>query len=100
MVTARRLVGALLFFTGVVWIGQGLGWITGSFMTGIYGMHDEESAAFLTFLNRHIENPNFHVRWSWQPGDLAIWDERCTNHRALSDHFPQHRLMRRCTIDG
>ena len=35
MVTvARRVVGALLFFTGVVWIGQGLGWIGGSFMTG------------------------------------------------------------------
>jgi hypothetical protein len=31
---ARRIIGALLFFTGVVWIGQGLGWITGSFMTG------------------------------------------------------------------
>ena len=34
MTIARRIVGALLFFTGVVWIGQGLGWITGSFMTG------------------------------------------------------------------
>jgi hypothetical protein len=31
---ARRIVGALLFFTGAVWIGQGLGWIGGSFMTG------------------------------------------------------------------
>jgi hypothetical protein len=31
---ARRIAGALLFLTGVVWIGQGLGWITGSFMTG------------------------------------------------------------------
>ena len=53
-------------------------------MTGIDGMHDDESALFLAFLNRHIENPNFHTRWSWRPGDLAIWDERCTNHRALS----------------
>ena len=34
MAIARRILGALLFFTGVVWIGQGLGWITGSFMTG------------------------------------------------------------------
>jgi hypothetical protein len=31
---ARRVVGALLFFTGVVWVGQGLGWIHGSSMTG------------------------------------------------------------------
>ncbi len=34
MTLARRIVGALLFLTGVVWIGQGLGWISGSFMTG------------------------------------------------------------------
>ena len=34
MTVARRILGALLFFTGVVWIGQGLGWIGGSFMTG------------------------------------------------------------------
>jgi hypothetical protein len=31
---ARRVVGALLFFTGVVWVGQGLGWVHGSSMTG------------------------------------------------------------------
>ena len=30
----RRILGGCLFFTGIVWIGQGLGWITGSFMTG------------------------------------------------------------------
>ena len=69
-------------------------------MTAIDGMHAAESAALLSFLNRHIENPNFHLRWSWQPGDLAIWDERCTNHRALSDHYPQFRQMRRCTVKG
>ena len=59
-----------------------------------------ERAVPRSFLNRHIENPNFHVRWSWRPGDLAIWDERCTNHRALSDHYPQYRQMRRCTVKG
>jgi taurine dioxygenase len=31
---------------------------------------------------------------------VAIWDELSTNHRALSDHYPQHRKMRRCTVDG
>ena len=34
MAIGRRILGALLFFIGIVWIGQGLGWITGSFMTG------------------------------------------------------------------
>ena len=72
--------------------------VAGAFMTGIDGMHDDDSAVLLTFLNHLIENPNFHTRWSWRPGDLAIWDERCTNHRALSDHYPQYRQMRRCTV--
>lgn len=34
MALVRRILGVLLFFTGVVWVGQGLGWIGGSFMTG------------------------------------------------------------------
>ncbi|HXY91254.1 MAG TPA: TauD/TfdA family dioxygenase [Acidimicrobiia bacterium] len=74
--------------------------VSGAFMTGIDGMHEDESATVLGFLNRHVEDPNLHVRWSWTPGDLAIWDERCTNHRALSDHYPQFRQMRRCTVRG
>ena len=52
------------------------------------------------FLGRHIENPNFCVRWHWTEGDVAVWDEASTNHRALSDHYPAHRVMRRCTVDG
>ncbi len=33
-------------------------------------------------------------------GDVAIWDERCTLHHALLDHYPKHRKMNRCTVDG
>jgi taurine dioxygenase len=74
--------------------------VSGTFMIGIDGMTDAESRMLLDFLAAHIQNPNFHVRWSWQPGDLAIWDERRTNHRALSDHYPRDRRMRRCTVEG
>jgi taurine dioxygenase len=74
--------------------------VSGRFMDQIVGMHRDESDALLGYLNRHIENPNFCVRWRWQPDDLAMWDEASTNHRALSDHYPQHRVMRRCTVEG
>ena len=37
-----------------------------------------------------------HMRWRWQAGDLVIWDETSTCHRALTDHFPARRVMRRC----
>jgi taurine dioxygenase len=74
--------------------------VAGGFMHEIVGMHPDESALLLGWLRSRVENPNLQVRWSWRVGDVAIWDERCTNHRALSDHFPQHRLMRRCTVEG
>jgi taurine dioxygenase len=74
--------------------------VSGRFMEQVVGMHRDESDALLGFLMRHIENPNFQVRWHWTVGDLAVWDEASTNHRALSDHSPAHRVMRRCTVDG
>lgn len=60
----------------------------------------EESEAILGFLEAHVDQPRFHVRWKWSPGELAIWDERTTLHRGVSDHYPQRRVIRRCTVDG
>lgn len=70
------------------------------FMDRVVGMNRAESDVLLGYLNGLIDNPNLQVRWNWRPYDLAVWDEASTNHRALSDHYPQHRKMRRCTIDG
>ena len=72
----------------------------GDFMRRIVGMHPDESTALLDFLRRHIDSPRFHCRWSWTPGDLAIWDERSTIHMAVNDHFPQRRTVHRCVVDG
>jgi taurine dioxygenase len=74
--------------------------LSGRFMDQIVGMHREESDALLAYLQTVVENPNFCVRWHWTEGDVAVWDEASTNHRALSDHYPAHRVMRRCTVDG
>ena len=71
-------------------------YLCGSFMNGIVGMHPDESALLLGFLQARLDDPNLHCRWRWRAGDVAVWDERCTNHRALSDHAPAHRLVRRC----
>jgi taurine dioxygenase len=69
-------------------------------MRGIVGMTDEESAAILGFLAQHVDRPEFQCRWHWQEDDLAIWDERSTIHRAVADHFPQRRTVRRIEVDG
>jgi taurine dioxygenase len=70
----------------------------GSYMRGIIGMHPDESHALLELLRSKLHDPNIQVRWRWQQYDLAMWDERCTNHRGLSDHYPARRTIRRCLV--
>ena len=72
--------------------------LCGAYIKGIVGMTAEESDALIPVLRRTVEDPNLQCRWKWQRHDLAIWDERATNHRATGDHYPAHRLVRRCTI--
>ena len=49
---------------------------------------------------RHIETPEFHCRFKWQPGSVAFWDNRAAMHHAMWDYFPQSRLAHRVTICG
>ena len=42
----------------------------------------KESDALLNFLFAHITKPEFQVRWRWQENDVAIWDNRVTQHYA------------------
>ena len=70
------------------------------FTARIKGLRAEESRTLLEFLNRHIQKPEFCVRWSWRPGSMAFWDTRCTQHYAVNDYLPHRRLMSRATILG
>ena len=74
--------------------------VAGGFMRYVKGMRESESDNLLGFLRRHIENAALQCRWRWSPGDLAIWDERSTNHRSAADHFPQERSIRRVEVSG
>jgi taurine dioxygenase len=68
------------------------------FTDHIVGMHTDESAALLGLLVDHATNPNFQCRHSWTPGELAIWDERCTQHFAVADYMPERREMARVVV--
>jgi taurine dioxygenase len=54
-------------------------------------------ASLLEELHARLDDPHVQMRWRWREGDLVIWDEMATCHRALTDHHPQQRVMRRCT---
>lgn len=72
----------------------------GPFMKRVVGMSALESDTVLDFVRRHVAEEQFQCRWRWSPGDLAIWDERSTNHRNAADYAGQARSIRRCEIDG
>jgi taurine dioxygenase len=64
------------------------------------GMTEEESLPLLRFLWRHQTRPELTCRFSWSPGALALWDNRCAQHQAINDYQGQKRLMHRITLGG
>jgi taurine dioxygenase len=70
------------------------------FTTRIVGLSRNESDAILEMLFRHIETPEFAMRFRWQPGSVAFWDNRCVQHHALWDYYPHRRYGHRVTICG
>jgi taurine dioxygenase len=73
-------------------------YVNQDFTTKILGVSPRESAALLTFLFEHMEQPQYQVRWRWKPDTLVMWDNRWTQHCALGDYYPNHRRMRRATV--
>jgi len=80
--------------------GEASLFVNSVFTTRIEGLGREESDALLALLFRHIQKPEFCVRWRWRRGAMAFWDNRCTQHYAVSDYMPHRRVMRRATIHG
>ena len=74
--------------------------VSEGFTTHINELTEAESGALLRFLFAHATHPNFQVRWHWQAGDVAIWDNRATQHFANFDYGAAHRIMHRATVLG
>ena len=70
------------------------------FTTRLLGLSEKESDALLNFLFWHSAKPEFQVRWRWQENDVAIWDNRVTQHYANADSYPARQVMHRATVLG
>lgn len=75
--------------------------INEGYTTRIVGMPEDESRETLKFLFEHIVKPDFIYRHHWQSGDLLVWDNCATQHKAVFDYaLPLRRRMERTTILG
>lgn len=70
------------------------------FTTHIVGMKPAESRALLDMLYEHIKTPEFQCRFNWRPNSVAFWDNRCVQHYAIWDYYPNVRHGNRVTIKG
>ena len=70
-----------------------------NFTSHIADLSRTESDGLLQILYAHIEQPEFAVRFHWREGSLAMWDNRCTQHYALTD-YRSLRVMHRVTVCG
>jgi len=68
------------------------------FTDRIHGLDPTEGEPLLQHLARQASVPEYQCRFRWTPGSVAFWDNRATQHYAVSDYFPDRRVMERCTI--
>jgi taurine dioxygenase len=66
----------------------------------VIGMDPPESRRVLAMLFEQATRFDYTVRWAWQPGDVAIWDNRATAHLGPGDFGGQPRVMHRVTVAG
>lgn len=74
--------------------------VNSGFTTHIVGMKPRESRAILDYLYQHIALPDFQCRFKWEPNSIAFWDNRCVQHHAVFDYYPQVRHGERVTVKG
>lgn len=74
--------------------------ILGGFLQKLLGYSAADSDELIGILQSHVVRLENTVRWRWADGDVAIWDNRATQHYAIDDYGSQPRIMRRVTIAG
>lgn len=74
--------------------------LLGNFVQRFVGLSKSDSSKLYELFQAYVTTPENTVRWRWQAGDVAIWDNRATQHYAVNDYGDQHRIVRRATVDG
>jgi taurine dioxygenase len=75
-------------------------YVNRGFTRYIVGIPRDESEGVLRYLYEHMENPLYQCRFRWRENSIAFWDNRCVQHRAMWDYWPQTRSGHRVTVCG
>jgi taurine dioxygenase len=73
--------------------------VNANWTSHIVELEPDESDALLALLYRHLGQPAFQVRFRWEEGSVAFWDNRCVQHLAVPD-YDERRVMQRVTLTG
>ena len=74
--------------------------VLGHFVKSFEGLNFSESTALFHLLQARVTKLENTIRWTWQEGDVAMWDNRATQHYAVADFDSEPREMRRITVAG
>jgi taurine dioxygenase len=80
--------------------GRRILYVNEIFVSHIVGIERDESDALLAYLSSRARIPEYQCRFRWTADAVAFWDNRVTQHYAVSDYAPQRRVMERATIIG
>jgi taurine dioxygenase len=72
----------------------------GGFAQRIVGLKGGDSRKVINLLQDWVPTPENTVRWHWRQGDVAMWDNRATQHYAVNDYGNIHRVVKRVTVAG
>jgi taurine dioxygenase len=75
-------------------------YVNAAFTRSIEGLDPAESDALLAHLYAQAAIPEYQCRFRWEPNSIAFWDNRASQHYAVSDYWPAVRRMERVTIVG
>jgi taurine dioxygenase len=79
--------------------GKKLIYVNPGFTTRIVNLPREEGDAVLRFLYEHTARPHWQMRFHWKPNSIAFWDNRCTQHFAIWDYWPNVRSGYRVQVE-
>jgi taurine dioxygenase len=75
-------------------------YVNRTFTSRILGVDEGESRELLRYLTGKVKQPEYQVRFHWSPNAIVFWDNRPTQHYAVLDYWPHHRVVERVTVVG